>query len=101
MAREISTILSLEIEIGVTGSYQPSYAGDRTDPPEPDGIEDLECESLSVEIQHPFEGGVYRSVNLLQGVDLRNPEVRKLLDNIANAVSDEATETLLEEAREF
>jgi hypothetical protein len=99
--RDVTATITIEIEVGFTGTYSPGYAGDRTDPPEPDGIEDLECEGLSVEIQHPFEGGVYRSVNLLQGVDLRNPEVRKLLDNIANAVSDEATEALIEEAREF
>jgi hypothetical protein len=95
----VSATTSFEIEVNLSGTFQPgcaAWGGGRferpTNPPEDDSVEDVEvCGLVALRFKGP-------STNLLAGVDLKNPEVRKLLDNIANFLGDEAAEILMLEA---
>jgi hypothetical protein len=83
---------SLEIEVAVTGTIIPAYAGDSTCPPNESGVEDLEAVNLWG--LHRVAGGWCRT-SLLDGVDRADPGVRKLLSNIEDFIREQASEALL------
>jgi hypothetical protein len=95
--------LSFEIELELSGSYVPysPATGPTYDcggtPPEGDYVEDLDVTDAGVlHLVRPavHERGsharIWKRTSFLTGVDLSNPEVRKLLDNLLHIVRDDA-----------
>jgi len=95
----VTASTSIEIEVDLSGTFQPgcpAWGGGRFErplnPPEDASVEDVEvCSLTAIRFRGP-------STNLLAGVDIQNPEVRKLLDNIAIFLGEEAAELLMNEA---
>ena len=84
----------IEIGVNLAGVFQRGYAATHTEPGERDGFEDITIEGLF------FEETLRKEINLLEGVDTTNPHVRRLLDNILNALGEAADEALMEEVGE-
>jgi len=107
---EVTAQTGVEIDIQLSGRFVPgcaAYGGSRFEPPinppEPDEIEDVSIDALSVSVPTNLTlDGVnkYRVHDLLEGVDLKSPAVQRLLDNILNALGDEPEEALMREAME-
>jgi hypothetical protein len=101
--------MSFEVEIDLTGKFcagypesGPTYSSGG-EPGEADGIEDMEITGvgyLSLDRSKKI-GDVTRYVttSITQGVDMRNPEVQKLLASLLEIVHDDAELALLDEAR--
>ena len=97
-----------EIGVSVTGRFVKGYpqTGPSFDcagePGEPDSIEDLAVEGLTG-VQYRWQDGerVEVKVDLLNGVDLKNPEIVKFLANLAEFVREQAEPALLTEAAEW
>lgn len=95
----------LEIEIALSGTFSkgypergPSYASGG-EPGEPDAMEDIEAVGLSAFRYDPATR--YNvPVSLMDGVDAKSPDVRKLLANVAAFLGDEAQDALLAEVGE-
>lgn len=84
-----TTTTYIELGIDLAGVFQRGYAQTHNDPGEPDGFEDITIEGLFCEVT------LHKEINLLAGVDTTNPHVRRLLDNILNALGDAAHEALM------
>ena len=105
MARStpVTATISAEILVELSGVFQPGYPerGPTYDcggePPEPDCVEDIAVTGLTVEVGRRADMHV---VDLMAGVNPRCPDVMRLLDNIANALGEEALEALMEDASE-
>lgn len=99
-SRQISATTAFEIEVSLTGTFQPgcpergpTYSSGG-EPAEAAGMEDVEVEGLTgIQFRGPES-------NLLAGVDRKNHEVRKLLDNILSFLGEQADEALLVEVSE-
>ena len=87
-----------EIELSVTGSVEE-------DDPEVNyygGVEGAEIEDIGVVEVGPSGTGVNRftTKSILDGVDMKNPEIQKLLSNILALKQDEIDEAIYQEACE-
>lgn len=98
-----------EIEVGLKGTYRPgspeqgpTYASGGQ-PAEPDGVDDVEIVSFGlVRIvpapiaergSHPM--GIWKTFNLLEGVDINDPAVQIILANVLKAMGQDEAERLL------
>ena len=101
----------IEMTLSVQGVYQPgckAWGGSRLEPPinppEPDSMEDVEGTGFTgakrvwdrVEGSH-LPVARWTEVSLLEGVNLKSPDVQKLLENIAAHFSESIDEALLGE----
>ncbi len=96
---------SFEVEIGFGGTFLKGYRETWIDPGQPDSFEDIEITSFGGlkyvrDIPRPgYSAGRFVTVDFLAGVDRKNPEVQKLLENIHAFVGeDEMNTALLAEA---
>lgn len=105
-SQAVHATTSFEIEVDLSGTFQPgcpAWGGGRFErpinPPEDASIEDVEVTGVNgLKRVWGFASGLtWKSIDLLAGVDRNNPEVRKLLDNIANFLGEEAAELLMNE----
>ncbi len=88
---------SFEIELDLSGTVSPGYAGDQTSPPEGVSVEDVDIEGVfGLKRQWSVKGVRLTRTNLLAGVDIKNPEVQKILSNILAFVGDDAADAILE-----
>ena len=109
MPEPVTAKLSFEIEIDVIGTFcrgypetGPTYSSGG-EPGQPDMMEDMEIVGVGyLKPTYTMLPGVPRHVThpITTGVDMRNPEVQKLLANLLNLVSDQAEEALLGEISE-
>lgn len=104
----MAATISFEIELVLSGIVEPGYRGDPTCPPYGESVEDMDITGVGVlELvpapvnergSHPR--GVWKTNSLLDGVDLKNPEIQKLLNNIMCMKRIEIEEAIIEDASE-
>ena len=108
MSKDVSDTVWVELGVYVTGTFVAGYpetgpsfacAGE---PGEPDCIEDLSAEGLHGVAYSRVDGKRAETpVDLLKGVDLKNPEIVKFLNNLAEFVREDAEPALILEAAEW
>lgn len=100
-SQTISADYTLEVEVTLSGTFSPGYAGDRTDPPEADGVEDVEVEGLgALRFVRRNATSTWDTVDLLAGVDRNSDAWRQISANVLAAIGlDTAAETLLGEVQ--
>lgn len=94
--------VSLEIEVSVSGVFEPGYSGSWNDPGADDCVQVEDIEGLFAWRSNPkhSQPGQPRilKVNLLDGVDIKSPAARRIIQNILEVIEDEATSALFSEA---
>lgn len=105
MTHTVNATYSFEIELELSGSYVKGYAGDRVDPPESDGIEDLDIEDMGfISRVITNEKGVgsmtWKTTSILDGVDRKSEAYQQIVRNILAMIETEAAEALLAEVYE-
>jgi hypothetical protein len=96
-----SATTSFEIELDLSASITPGYAGDFYCPPYGPEVEDVEVEgvhALSGRWDKLTKRHVWDRTDLLAGVDTKNPEVQKLLANLIAFAGTDAAEAIMAEA---
>lgn len=107
----VHSTYSVEIELGLTGVYVPASRGLRErngqqlEPDEPACVEDVDINAMSLDrherkwnaVNNQFQTTI-KTINLLDGVDLKSPAVQRLLSNLLAVIDDDAVETLISEA---
>lgn len=86
--------VSFEIELELEGHVTPYRSATRWDPVEGGEVEDLGIADLG--ILNRVDRQWVRS-SFLDGVDTKNPEVRRLLDNLLNLVWREAEQAVVDD----
>jgi hypothetical protein len=84
---QVSASEEFEFVVDLTGIREPGLRPTHNDPGHEASIEDVTVEGL----RYVTWG---KTIDLLDGIDRTNPEVRKLLANIAAALGDSATDAL-------
>ena len=111
MSLKVEASTTVEITLKVSGVYRPACAawgGARGEPPinppESEGIEDEEITGLTASRRtwQPGQIGqaprmVWTAFDMLEGVNVNAPDVRKLLDNLAAFFVADIEEALLGE----
>ena len=100
----MTTTYLIELRLTLDGSISPYRAATHQNPAEGGIVEDLEITDLSVELREPpaLAGwaagwrGALKLHSICTGVDMDNPEVRKLIGNLLNLVEAEAAEAFYE-----
>lgn len=96
---------SIELELTVTGTFEPGYAETRTDPGAEDEIWPGTITAIEAVRSNPDRkfGDETKprwiTVNILDGVDTKSPDVQRLIENLMGIVWNEAETALMEEAR--
>lgn len=93
---QITSTLTFEVEIALTGDYVPYQPATRIDPAEGGYVEDIEIDGIGlVELDrsaknpsHP--NGTWRTTSLLDGIDKNDPAIQRLFANILAMRRDEA-----------
>jgi len=105
----VTATLSAEILVELSGVFQPGYpeTGPTYDcggePAEGPDVEDIAVTGLTFmrqKFDRPSRKWTPNPIDLLAGVDLKSAAIRTLLDNIANALGEEAVEALVQDAAE-
>ena len=97
----ITATHSFEIELDVSGAVTPGYDGDATCPPHGPDVEDVEITGVFALIRAPYVPGKapgWNRTDLLAGVDVKNPEVQKILANMLAFSGEDVTDAILEAA---
>ena len=92
---------SFEIELDVSGAVTPGYDGDATCPPHGADVEDVEITGMFALTRAPYVLGKapgWNRIDLLAGVDVKNPEVQKILENMRAFSGPEIDDAILEAA---
>ena len=89
--------LNFEIECDVEGDCFPYRPGNHTDPPEDAYVENVGIISLGF---ITTEGGRWVTKSLLEGIDVKDPAIQRLFQNILDAHQDAADLALLDAAAE-
>lgn len=108
---KLSTQISTEITLSLTGTFQPGYPArgpsysSGGEPAEPDSIEDPWIDAITIsrrvwEIQDGVSVSRFEEVDILKGIDTKSAAYGKLVDNILSALNGDAEEALLSEAAE-
>lgn len=109
MSTTIHTTFSVELELGLTGVYHPfikgasEYSGGPPiEPDEPASVEDVDISAMSFEVvERIVLDGKYEwkrtNINILDGVNIKSPDVQRFLSNLVAAIHDDAVEALLGE----
>ena len=95
----ITATHSFEIELDLSGTVTPGYEGDATCPPEGADVEDAEITGVYA-LRGNWDGTrhVWNRTDLLAGVDVKNPEVQKILENMRAFSGPEIDDAILEAA---
>lgn len=96
---------SFEVEVGLSGKFSPGYPEQAPsyacggEPEEPADLEDVEITSLGLVV---WDNGTrsHRTINLLDGVDIKCPDIQKLFENLLALRCDDVCEALFSEAFE-
>ena len=100
-AFKVEAEVSLELDLTVSGSFEPGYAGSWNDPGAEDEIHGLDIEGLAASVWNPKHGQIgqprFLSIDLMDGVNIRSPDIQRLIQNILGVVKDQAVSALLEE----
>lgn len=112
----VSTTYTAELELTVEAVFQPGYPATGPsyasggEPGEPDGVEDVEITGVAFERviaksrrvedgpngEHRYHTDrTIQRINLLDGVDAKNPDVQRLLANLAEALGSDLEADLL------
>lgn len=97
--------LTFEIELDLDGELTPYRAATYWQPAEGGEVEDLAIRDAGVVTVKPHAerrspDDRWLTTSFLKGVDTKNPEVRKLLDNLLNLVWDDAERAVADDAQE-
>lgn len=87
---------SFEIEVTLSGHLVPFREATYDSPAEGGEVEDLDVEDIGVLTYLGRQE--WQTHSILKGVDLKNPEVRKLLDNLIALKRQEFEEAIAEDA---
>lgn len=113
MTTPVSTNYTMEIELSLTGVFQPgcaAWGGSRfeppTNPPESPCVEDLDIEDITFAVWVPVkdrpQGSAderrYRDVSILKGVDRKSEAYRQIVANIIELIGEDAAQSLMSEA---
>lgn len=98
----MATTHAFEIEVTLDGKVSRYRPATRWDPAEGGEVYDLEITdvgTLSLNMSAPRGSlGRYVTKSIMTGVDANNPEVRKLLDNLLEAIRHDAEQAVYEDA---
>ena len=115
MTREVQSTITVEIDLTVIGKFIPGTPerGPTYDcggePAEPDAIEDVEITHATMNVHNPdwrpgqplLTGPTrWLSKSILEGVNIKSPDVQKLLANIAECAANEIEGALIDEVAE-
>lgn len=104
-SQPVSATIFAELMIELAGVYSPYQRSPNPleEPDDPACVEDVAVTGLTYETT-VWAGGptrmarVGKTINLLDGCDLKSPDMIRFLDNLARALHDEAVEALMEDA---
>lgn len=103
-AGEIAATDCFEIEVSLTGTFSPGYAGTRIDPPEDDRIEDVDVADISLVIpttqaERNYPGNPrWKTISILDGVDRKSAAYLQIVENLLRLRGEEFVEALQSEA---
>jgi len=115
MSRQVQSQVTVEIELTCVGNFQPGYPETGPtyscggEPAEPDGIEDVEITHATMSVRNPDwrygqpllnSPSKWLDKSIFDGVDMKSPDIVKLLANIAQYAADEIDGALIDEAGE-
>jgi len=91
---------SFEIEVTLSGHLVPFREATYDSPAEGGEVEDLDVEDIGVLVFQPRLDGRsrYEARSILKGVDTKNPEVQKILQNLIDLKRQEFEEAIAEDA---
>ena len=117
MCRRTTATLTVEVELTLTGTFQPGYAATGPsyasggEPGEPPGFEDVEIADVGVLVRVPgfyeldeftqskrWVASRYEPQTLLNGVDKASPAYRQIVANLLKAVDEQDAHAALMEA---
>lgn len=84
---QVSATGWFEFAVDLTGVYDKGQRPTHNDPGHEASVQDVTVDGISYERQG-------KTHNILDGVDVTDPNVVKLLNNIADALGDHATDAL-------
>ena len=89
-----------EIEVSLSGHLVPFREATYDSPAEGGEVEDLDVEDIGIVewVRRPDHSGRYVTLSILKGVDIRNPEVQKILQNLIDLKRQEFEEAIAEDA---
>lgn len=87
--------VSFEIELELDGFVEPYRAATYWNPAEGGYVEDLDILDAGVLSDYDRERRTWKRTSFLKDVDLKNPEVRKLLDNLLQLVREDAEQAVI------
>lgn len=100
--------ISFEIELALMGNVSAYAPATYDDPAEGGEIEEFDIEDIGIvervpapeheRVSHPH--GVWKTTSILDGVDMKSPAIRKLLDNLIALREREITDALAEASTE-
>ena len=107
--QSVQANVSFEVELTFTAEYHPAIPerGPTYDcggePGEPAGVEDVTLVNFGAVKYVPFAAKNnlprFEIIDLLDGVDTKNPEVLKLLQNLCDFCAEDAEHILISEAQ--
>lgn len=107
-SRTITGTHSFEIEIALTGTYQPGYPGHGPtyasggEPPEPPMVEDMDVIDIGILVRNPdgnlADRNYWLTKSILAGVDRQSEAFRQIAENILKIEWEGAEANLLGEA---
>lgn len=104
---EVAATHSFEIEIALTGKFEPGYAASRDDPGCDDSVEDVDIADIgalvlvqAAERERASHRRVWSTKSLLDGVDRKSEAYQQIVRNILAFIGDDADRALVEAASE-
>jgi len=86
---------AFEIELELEGFVEPYHAATYWQPAEGGNVEDLDIRDAGALTYEPARK-TWKRKSFLDGVDRKNPEVRKLLDNLLELVREDAEQAIID-----
>lgn len=95
----MAATFSFEIELELDGHVEPFRPATYFDPAEGGEVVDLEITDAGT-LEYNSAKKTWKRVSFLAGVDLKNPEVQKLLSNLLDAVREDCEQAVITEDME-
>lgn len=86
---------AFEIELELEGFVEPYRSATYWSPAEGGNVEDLDIRDAGTLTYEPARK-TWKRKSFLDGVDRKNPEVRKLLDNLLELVREDAEQAIID-----